>query len=61
MIVDAGFYWIAHTGSSVVHQGYAEADTHVDTGQESLETFDNRPDWVARLAELGATPEETDD
>lgn len=59
MMIESGTYWIAHTGSSVVHQGYADADCQVSTGQETLETFETREAWVARLAELGSVPDET--
>ena len=53
MILAADTYWIAHTGTAVVHEGFVEAECEVSTGQETLETFTDRELWITRLAELG--------
>lgn len=43
---------------TIIHYGYAPANTEIDTGQPVIEEFNNVEDWIERLAELGITPEE---
>jgi len=43
---------------TIIHYGYASANTEIDTGQPVIEEFNNVEDWIERLAELGITPEE---
>lgn len=52
-------YWVATSNDlTVVHYGLTEHGMVTTTGQPNLETFDNEADYLARLTELGVTPEE---
>lgn len=51
----AAVYFIARTGSEVVHHGIVEPGCYMDSGQETLEQFATEAEQIARLAELGVT------
>ena len=42
---------------SVIHYLPVEANKEIGTGQPVVEEFYNEADWLARLLELGITPE----
>ena len=44
--------------NTVIHYFFNPANHEMATGQPIVEQYDNREDWVLRLAELGITPEE---
>lgn len=50
-------YWIAHNESDIVHYGEVEVGQVVTTGQPTLEEFDDRDLWKARLAEFSIDPD----
>jgi len=42
---------------TVIHYFFNPANNQMDTGQPIVEEYTNEADWLARLAELGITPE----
>ena len=42
---------------TIIHYGYAPANTEIDSGQPVIEEFDNVDNWLVRLKELNITPE----
>jgi len=42
-----------NSDNTVIHSGFAEMGTRVDTGLEFLEQFDNEKGFNDRLAEIG--------
>lgn len=42
---------------TVIHYFFNPANNEMDTGQPIVEEFTNEADWLARLKELGITPE----
>lgn len=51
-------WFIAHTNNATIHCGVVLTDECVSTGQESLETFTNEQEWLARKLELGVIEEQ---
>jgi hypothetical protein len=51
-------YWIARKNdNSIIHYGLVEVGDVMESGLDILETFLIEAEWLARLAELGITPE----
>ena len=47
-------WFIAKSSDNIIiHPGFVELGTRIDTGLEELEEFDNEKDWLDRLTELG--------
>ena len=42
---------------TVIHYFFNPANNEMDTGQPIVEEYTNEADWLARLKELGITPE----
>ena len=43
--------------NTVIHYFFNPANNQIGTGQPIVEEFTNEADWLARLKELGITPE----
>ena len=55
-------WFVAFTPETdIVHYGFVEKDTNLDTGQPSVEYFDTEESYIARLEELGVVFEEEND
>jgi hypothetical protein len=48
-------WWIARTGTNIIHYGRAKKGQVVTTGQATLEQFNNEHDWKNKLKALGIT------
>ena len=51
-------WWITHNNGELVAHGSGGDNGEVWTSRTNWETFDNEPDWKARLLELGVEIQE---
>jgi hypothetical protein len=57
-VVTKNTWFIAHNNDySITHYGWVSTGKELDSGQPFVDEFYNVDDWLAKLTELGITPE----